>query len=157
MKIIYADDAPEMLEEVCDFLFPLGHQVVPIETNNLLVFQEQLNLLLEKGFKADYLIIGGHNHLKSGTGENLFDLDAFSLRSGLETLEQAARLADNENAAMFQSVCWRIGMQVRPLLGRQVRVVPELELMQVTRRRPRLQSDKAGTISPDQRCSISRP
>ena len=87
MQVIYADDAPVLLDEVCTFLGRQGHDTVGLETRNLLDFQDRLDYMLETGFKPDVLIIGGNNLLRNASGEPLLNLAAFDLSTWLSKKE----------------------------------------------------------------------
>jgi hypothetical protein len=92
MRIIYADDAPAMVEEICQKLREQGHEAVGLATDHLLEFQDRLQFMLEDGFKPDILIIGGHNHLRDANGTPLLDMDAFTIQHWLEQIETASHL-----------------------------------------------------------------
>lgn len=94
MRVIYADDAPNLLEEVCTHLRQAGHEAVPLETDQLLDFQDRLTFMLEDGFQPDVIILGGHNQLRDTDGAPLLDLDAFSISNWLQGLRQQTALAD---------------------------------------------------------------
>jgi hypothetical protein len=87
MQIIYADDAPVLLDEVCHYLGRQGHDTIGLETRNLLDFQDRLDYMLETGFKPEALIIGGNNLLRNASGEPLLNLAAFDLCTWLSKKE----------------------------------------------------------------------
>jgi hypothetical protein len=94
MRVIYADDAPALLDEVCFNLGRQGHETVGLETHNLLDFQDRLDYMLETGFQPDALIIGGNNLLRNSSGTPLLNLAAFDLTTWLSKKEamQTCRL-----------------------------------------------------------------
>lgn len=92
MRIIYADDAHDMVEEVCRKLREHGHEAIGLATDHLLEFQDRLQFMLEDGFKPDVLIIGGHNHLRDANGVALLDMDAFTIQHWLEQIEASSQL-----------------------------------------------------------------
>lgn len=94
MRIIYADDAPDLLRSVAAYFRQHGHDLKTLETNNLLRFQERLSELLEEGFVPQALILGGHNVLRDTQKEPLMDLDAFSLYGWLREPKRPDVLTD---------------------------------------------------------------
>lgn len=92
MRIIYADDAPSTVEEVCQKLREHGHEAIGLATDHLLEFQDRLQFMLEDGFKPDVIIIGGHNQLRDANGTPLLDMDAFTIQHWLEQIETATYL-----------------------------------------------------------------
>lgn len=87
MQIIYADDEPGTLTEVCTFLQQHGHRAEAVSTTNILDFQKEVNAALQHGFSPDAIVIGGHNVLRNGEGEALFDIDAFVITNWLEKIK----------------------------------------------------------------------
>ncbi|MEI6046511.1 MAG: hypothetical protein WCS37_19340 [Chloroflexota bacterium] len=87
MQIIYADDEPGILKQVCNFLQQHGHMVCTINTTNILDFQEKLVTLLSGDFVPDVVIIGGHNLLRDREGHSVFgfDIEGFVINKWLET------------------------------------------------------------------------
>jgi hypothetical protein len=83
MQIIYADDEPRILEQVCGFLQQHGHEVYTLSTANLLDFQKKLTDLLESGFVPEVVITGGHNILRDGDGLELVDVEGFVINKWL--------------------------------------------------------------------------
>ena len=94
MRIIYADDAPDLLRSVAAYFRQHGHDLKTLETDNLLRFQERLSEMLEEGFKPQALILGGHNVLRDTQKDPLMDLDAFSLYGWLQEPEGAGLLTE---------------------------------------------------------------
>ncbi len=87
MRIIYADDAPTIMEQVCDCLRSNGHEAVGVETDNLLDFQDQISFMLKKGFAPDVLVLGGHNLLRDRSGQPLLDISGFDLCNWLSAAQ----------------------------------------------------------------------
>lgn len=92
MRIIYADDTPVLLNDVCNQLRSLGHDAIALETDNLLEFQDRLNFMLEDGFEPDVLILGGRSILRDSQGTPLLDLNAFAFSLWLNKQTNKQRL-----------------------------------------------------------------
>lgn len=97
MRVIYADDEPGTLTEVCDFLQENRHEARPISTTNILDFQEKIIHTLRGGFSPDIIIIGGHNVMRNSEGQELFELEAFVITNWLEK----ARLSKDCNFVLY--------------------------------------------------------
>lgn len=94
MRVIYADDEPPMLEQVCQHLRQQGHTAISLETDNLLAFQDRLRFMLEDGFQPNVVIIGGHNLLRNALGDPILDLNAFAIVNWMTVTEHKAQLED---------------------------------------------------------------
>lgn len=91
MQILYADDEPGTLTEVCSFLQQHGHQAEAVSTINILDFQEKVKSALLQGFVPDAIVLGGHNMLRNTEGEELIDIEAFVITNWFEKLQLPER------------------------------------------------------------------
>jgi hypothetical protein len=127
MRIIYADDAPGIIEEVCQTLREHGHEAIALATDNLLEFQDRLQFMLEDGFKPEVLIIGGHNHLRDTDGTPLLDMDAFTIHHWLEQFEAKVHLENCRLVLFSRDEALRETARQHPEWGFEV-IIPKEDI-----------------------------